>query len=783
MQTPLSSWRAGRRGPLVVLGLVLAIGALVLVCEAIGWPFLVKPVESRLAAILDRKVVFGGADDPAPAAAGASGAAPAADGRGVRIGLLGSVRVTARRIEIGAPAWSDAPHMLLAHDAELKLGYADLFRAWRGQPLHVKRLEAGTLDIALERRADGQASWQFGEKAPAETNEKPQAIPTFGELRVGDGHLAYADAVMPATIDARFALQDASGARGKAPHAASGVESGLQPAASSASDLAAASGMASGAARTAASSPGGIVVRAGGRAAKDRVAPAVALAEGESGLVLRAVGTYRKDVLVDIDLRTAGVLRLLDDGSDAEAQPLRLEARIGKAELLFDGSTTDPLHFRGLKGSFRVRGPSLAAVGDPLGITLPSTPAFRTHGTIAKDRDVWNAVFQSAEIGSSKLEGAFTFDRRPAVPLLSGRLGGSRLVLADLAPAVGAPAPDSGQAAPVKASGRVLPDKRFDLPSLRAMDANVLVDIAMFDPGTTLIEPLRPVKGHILLADGVLTIADFEGRTAQGRMLGYLQLDGRGDVAKWKADLRAVGLDLERWLRLKRGEGQPPWVTGKLDAMAMVNGQGRSAAEILGSLNGDIRAHMRNATLSHLAIEAGGIDIAQALGLLLKGDDALELQCNVVDLDVKNGVARPKAFVMNTRDSTIWVDGQVSFATEALDLKAVVAPKDFSPLTLRTPILVKGTLGDPSVSVELGRLAGKAGAAALLSLLNPLAAVIPFVDTGSKEEARAAAEQCRQLAGKSGARSPAVTVPKDVKVPETAAKAGAGAASAARGQG
>ena len=43
-----------------------------------------------------------------------------------------------------------------------------------------------------------------------------------------------------------------------------------------------------------------------------------------------------------------------------------------------------------------------------------------------------------------------------------------------------------------------------------------------------------------------------------------------------------------------------------------------------------------------------------------------------------------------------------------MDLRAVVSPKDFSPLTLRTPILVRGTLGDPAVSIEAGKLVGKA---------------------------------------------------------------------------
>ncbi|HEV7574822.1 MAG TPA: AsmA family protein [Caldimonas sp.] len=744
MRTPLAAWRAGVRWPLVLLTAVAALIVVVGLCEAIGWPFLAGPVQSRLAKVLDRRVEFG--DDPAKAS-------------GVRIGLLGSVRVRAASLEIGAPAWSPTPYMLLARDARLQLGYGDLWRAWHGETLHVKSLEAASLDARLERRTDGTASWQFGKKAAAGADASA-SLPTFGRLVVGDGHVLYVDGLLPAGIDARFALSDGSA-----------VPATLSGAPASASASAPESGpAASGAASS------GIVIRAGGAAggASQASAESVRLAQGESGLRLKAVGQYRQ-LPVRIDLRTAGVLGFFEDG-DTKAQPLSLRAIIGRAEVSFDGSTVDPLHFTGLKGRFNLAGPSLAAVGDALGITLPTTPAFKTHGTLAKDATVWKAVFESASIGSSRLDGAFTYDKRPKVPLLAGRLGGSRLVLADLGPAVGAPAPGSAASAPSSgaaknaagASGRVIPDKKFDLPSLRAMDANIVIDIGTFDPGTTIIEPLHPARAHLLLADGVLTIADFEGVTAQGKLAGYLQLDGRGKEALWTADMRLLGVNLAQWLRVKRAGDAPPYLSGKLDALVKVKGRGRSSAEILGSLDGDLRMHLRDARLSHLAIEAAGIDIAQALGVMIKGDEALRINCNVADLDVVKGVARPKVFVLNTDVTTIWIDGAVSLHDESLDLRAVVSPKNFSPLTLRTPVHVKGTFAKPAVSLEVGKLAGKAGASALLALLNPLAAIIPFVDPGSKKNAAEADAECAALARTSGVIPGAVRNPATTRVPPPA---------------
>ena len=41
MRNPLAAWRAGVRWPLALLALVAALVVAVLVCEAIGWPFLV----------------------------------------------------------------------------------------------------------------------------------------------------------------------------------------------------------------------------------------------------------------------------------------------------------------------------------------------------------------------------------------------------------------------------------------------------------------------------------------------------------------------------------------------------------------------------------------------------------------------------------------------------------------------------------------------------------------------------------------------------------------------
>jgi uncharacterized protein involved in outer membrane biogenesis len=129
----------------------------------------------------------------------------------------------------------------------------------------------------------------------------------------------------------------------------------------------------------------------------------------------------------------------------------------------------------------------------------------------------------------------------------------------------------------------------------------------------------------------------------------------------------------------------------------------------------------------------------------IKGDDALPILCNLAAIDVNKGVLRPSALVLDTRDSTLWADGSLSLATETIDMRVIVAPKDFSPLALRTPLHLRGSFADPSVSIEKGKVGVRLAAAAVLALVNPLAALIPLVDVGDVKEARKGADACQAL--------------------------------------
>ena len=673
-------WGALRTG-LAAAG-VLALAGLAW-GEWAGWPMLAAPLAQALSDRLGRPVSLSAWPPSAPLPQPAPGAAagPAVDRFSLR--FLGGLRLALPQLTVAAPPWAGAPPTLQARDLRMHLRYRDLWRAWRQHALHIHSLQASAVVIDLVRMADGQASWLL---VPA--GGAAWSLPTFDALRLPDGRVQWRDALLHLDAQARWVLA-------------------LQPAAGSQAFTL--DGSASGQFQ-------GRPVQASLRAS---------LGQGGSA-----------------------------DAALAAPLQLALQAVVGRAQLSFDGGVADaaawvgrpgwlgPAGLQGLSGKFTLQGPSLAAVGDPVGVTLPTTRPFRSAGRLRKDGSTWYVVFDDARIGKSQLHGAFSYDTARPVPLLAGRLAGPRLLLADLGPAVGVP---TAEVLAAPHPGRLLPDRPFDLAALRVMDANVLIDIDMLDLDTRHLEPLRPLRAHLQLSGGVLDIDAIEARAGPGRLHGSVQLDGRQATAALSSDLRWEGLRLEQWIHQDRGSGKPPWASGTVKGLARLQGQGNSTASILSHLKGRLQADWQNGRISHLAVEAAGLDLAQALGVLIKGDDALVVNCAVADLVADKGVFKPRLMVVDNTDSTLWLDGSVSLATEALDLRVVVSPKDFSPLALRAPLRLRGSLADPQISVETSRLAGRVGLAALLALINPLAGLLPLLDPGDSEAAAHDAAGCRQL--------------------------------------
>ena len=644
--------------------------------ENAGWPFLEAPLEKRLSSWMNREVRFVSDDAVnlySPNTINNQENNKPLNTHLFQVNFVGGLTLRTSKLTIAAPAWSTKPYFLDGKDILLKLRYIDVWRAYRGLPLRIRRLQAIQLDSYIERKEDGRASWQFSDK-PKYPN-KALLIPTFDQLLLTNGILHMQDEPLKSNIEAKLSFVS-------------------------------------------------------------NTATQQSTALNNSKLTAVATGRFKAFPL-KIELICTGALPASVNDSKKSPAAMTLNATIGRASLQFKGTTKDMMQPSNFVGSFNLSGPSLAAVGDLVGVTLPTTAVFKSNGLIEKQDSIWRTNINQLAIGGSRLNGRFSYDKSLTTPLLKGQLHG-KLVITDLGPAFGANADD-------KNPNKVLPRRPFDLASLRKMDADVMIDMQYLDLKTKFLEQLKPLLAHLTLNNAVIALKNIKAATADGELTGVMGLDGRGSKALWDANLTWNGVRLERWVKQKRANGLPPYISGKLNGKAILKGQGKSTAEILASLNGCIRSQLYQGSVSHLGIELAGIDIAQSIGVLFKGDDALPVQCAVIDLQAKNGVFTPRVMVVDTTDTTVWVDGSLSLATESLNLRAMALPKDFSPLTLRVPLNVTGSFAKPVVSLEKKPVGLKLAASVLVAIINPLAAVIPLLDPGDTAEAKKRAAGCFNL--------------------------------------
>lgn len=670
-----ATWIGGGLLAAAVLGLVWA--------EVKGWPFLRQPLERALARHAGVPVELQGR---------------------FRVHWLWRPRLEVEQMRVGADESFHVPYLLDAQRLTLGWQWADLWRWRQSGTLRVQTLQAGVLRAHLIRESDGRATWQLGARPAARPVEELSSpaldLPAFGLLAVDEGHIDVNDHLLDAVLQV-----DLHGREGDA------------------------------------------------------------LPGTSAGYAATISGRYRAMPL-KLQVQAGNTLPLLkDSAADAEEAgvPLRVEGQVASSSVLFDGQAAALAGASSLQGRLHFQGPSLASVGEPLGITLPQTPPFDLRGELRQKAGVWQLQVQQATMGSSRLAGELRYDSRTRPPQLSGRVSGPRLAFADLGPAIGtSPASANPPGAAGTTTQRVLPQRHFDLPSLKAMNADVQMDIDTLDFGTPAMEPLKQLRTQVNLQGGTLQLKALQAQVAAGQFKGRMQFDAPAGTARWQASLQFTDIDVAGWLRgLRSAEGRAAapastnasalrarreqarqgatdgsprlqaYLTGVLDGSLEVSGTGRSTAEILGTLEGQAQLLLRNGTLSHLATELMGLDVAQALGVAIQGDEPLPLRCARLDLVSHTGVIQPRLAVVDNRDSTVWVTGAVNLRDESLALRVVTQPKDWSPLSLRSPLAIGGQLGAPQVSIESKPLAGRVlSAIALGTLFTPVAALLPLIDRG-----------------------------------------------------
>jgi uncharacterized protein involved in outer membrane biogenesis len=449
-------------------------------------------------------------------------------------------------------------------------------------------------------------------------------------------------------------------------------------------------------------------------------------------LLVRGSGRYRGHAFQLVGTADSPVELL--ERADA-AYRIDFSARAGATRARVHGALRVPLDPQRFVIHSELRGNDLGDLYPLVGLAVPSTPPYRIEGLFERKDRVLTLRDLQGKIGDSDVAGMAGVDLSGDKPLIRADLRSTHLDLDDLGGLIGLP-PSIGEgesASPEQraeaerraADPRLLPDKDYDLRKLAAANADFRLDAQHVDAGKW---PIDSLAMRLRLNDSILELEPVELGFAGGRLAGNVQLDARQRTIAAGANLGVHALDLARmWPNM-----QPPNV-GRLNGRIDLQGEGNSVADMLATADGELQVGMGRGRFSNLLLELAGLDVAESLKFLLGKDKTVKLRCAYGNFAVEEGLVKTQSMVFDTSDTILFGEGTLDFDGEKLALELRPEPKDFSPVSLRGPLQVGGTLKDPTFRPQAKSLLGRAAVAAALYAIAPPAALLALIETGPGE--------------------------------------------------
>ena len=423
--------------------------------------------------------------------------------------------------------------------------------------------------------------------------------------------------------------------------------------------------------------------------------------------------------------------------------PFDADVQAGPTHVTAQGAVPKPFDLAQFYVNFTSRGPDLSELYGLTGVALPNTPPYSLHGRLTRDVHLWKIDNLGGTVGSSDLSGALSVKTGGPRPFLTADLRSQKLDFPDAGALFGGARTHGKVASPaqvaaaqqMRAEARIFPDATLNFSRIRGVDADV-----SYKAASIVNSPIHMTAGsaRVKLTAGLLRAEPVELQLPQGRVTGFVQLDGRKTDAITDLDLRLVNARLEGLLPV-RFQGASP-ITGAVAARARLHGTGDSVHDAMADANGEVMIVAPGGEIRRSLAELAGVDVIKGLGLLFAKDQTTApIRCAIVHFNAKGGVLNTDRLIIDTDPVLIDGTGTVNLDTEHLQFRVRGHPKKFQLVRLQAPITISGPMLSPKLGVEKGRAVAQAGVAvALAAVLSPVAVLLPFVDPGLAKDANCA---------------------------------------------
>lgn len=446
-----------------------------------------------------------------------------------------------------------------------------------------------------------------------------------------------------------------------------------------------------------------------------------------NGIGVRATGKWN-GLKLDVEAKGGDLLKLKDLDT---TYPINVMASIGSSRVSADGTVTGIARLKAADLQVSLAGTNLAEWYRIVGVGLPETPPYQTKGHVVIADGVYRYDDFTGKVGTSDIGGSVAFEKREPRPFVSGTLVSNNLDLNDLAPMTGkklepAVAPKITDATKPQ---KLMPQQAFNTERWNTLDADVRFNAKSIKNAGAI--PFDNLEIHATMNDRVLAFTPLTFGFANGKMGGNFRFEGSATPMHATVDARFSDLSLARLTPkvIKTSKAS----LGRLNGAFKVDGRGNSIATMMATSNGTAQIAMGRGESSSLLLELVGLQGPQVVRYLL-GDQNSKINCALADFQITNGDMATQTSLIDTDINVITIVGNADFKTEKMDFRITPLPKKKSIVVLRTPYNVDGTFANPSVLPAFGPLAARVGGAVALGLINPLAALVPLIETGPGQD-------------------------------------------------
>jgi len=401
----------------------------------------------------------------------------------------------------------------------------------------------------------------------------------------------------------------------------------------------------------------------------------------------------------EIDLKLDLQTVLLKNILIKETIPLTINGNIGNTKL--DIKTDVPLtrkHAESMSVYFAVNMHDLSTIETLIKQPLPKLGEIDLKGNIVVSNNQLRLNLQPSSIGKTELKGELDYLTKQEKPAIKTKLEFAELDLTVLEQfeKIQSEADETANE-----SDSLFSDKKLDLSILNKINADLDINIQRVDHD---FMELEKVELKAVLENGLLNISKLKAQNKREESLNIqLYLDSKKNN---KLDIEFSTDNLQ----LAKNATLADYLTGAVTNINInLKGEGDSVKKIVSSLDGNFIVKVGEGTVSDDILKFIGsnilMDLVDAINPISDSSTSSNLECAVIRLDVKKGVASAdKSIVMQTDKIQIISSGIIDLKNETLEFGIKPQAREGVEINLNSlasMVKISGPLKNPSISMSV----------------------------------------------------------------------------------